>query len=54
MALATTLYIAHGKAKTKTTEVANALGACIGRVIPIGMPCFHESLANLPHRPSCV
>lgn len=35
MALATTLYIQHGKAKAKATEVAAALAAVIGRTIPI-------------------
>jgi hypothetical protein len=37
MALVTTLYIQHGKAKTKATEVSNALGQILGRTIPIGM-----------------
>ena len=36
MALVTTLYIQHGKAKAKATEVSNALGQIIGRTIPIG------------------
>lgn len=35
MALATTLYIQHGKAKAKATAVANALGQLIGHQIPI-------------------
>lgn len=35
MALATTLYIQHGKAKAKATEVSTQLGQLIGRTIPI-------------------
>jgi len=37
MALATTLYIQHGKAKAKATEVSNQLAQVIGRAVPIGM-----------------
>lgn len=45
MALATTLYIQHGKAKAKATEVAAALAAVIGRTIPIGMsPLKYETV----------
>jgi hypothetical protein len=40
MALATTLYIQHGKAKAKATEVSTTLGTVIGRSIPIGMSWF--------------
>jgi len=35
MALATTLYIQHGKAKAKATEVSTQLAQVIGRTVPI-------------------